>query len=343
MRQTTILAFAGGVGGAKLALGLARSLPPDQLTIVVNTGDDFEHLGWHISPDLDTVMYTLAGLSNPETGWGLAGESWNFLDALDRLGGEAWFRLGDCDLATHAQRTRLLGEGLPLSAVTRHLCERLGVTAEIVPMSDDPVRTIVHTDDGPLPFQEYFVHRRCEPRVRDFEFLGLPSARPQARLLEALAGAEMLIYCPSNPYVSIAPIVNLPGLQPLIASRRAAGMPVVAVSPIVGGAALKGPAAKMMTELGLDSTVIALAEHYAGTIDGLVLDVVDAASAPAIELLGLRTLVTNTIMATDADKIRLAQETVEFALSLKGHGDAETGRRGDRETRRHGDIVDPGD
>ncbi len=330
----TILAFAGGVGGAKLALGLARSLPSDQLTIAVNTGDDFEHLGWHIAPDLDTVMYTLAGLSNPETGWGLAGESWNFLDALGKLGGEAWFRLGDRDLATHVQRARLLGEGLPLSAVTRRLCERLGVTAEIVPMSDDPVRTIVHTDDGPLPFQEYFVHRRCEPKVRDFEFLGLPSARPQARLLEALAEAEMLIYCPSNPYVSIAPIVSLPGLKPLIASRRAAGMPVVAVSPIVGGAALKGPAAKMMTELGLESTVIAVAGHYAGTIDGLVLDVVDAASAPAIELLGLRTLVTNTIMATDADKIRLAQEAVNFALSLKGHGDTET--------RRHGDIVNSG-
>ncbi|MEK7786790.1 MAG: 2-phospho-L-lactate transferase CofD family protein, partial [Chloroflexota bacterium] len=213
----TILAFAGGVGGAKLALGLARSLELSQLSIVVNTGDDFEHLGLHISPDLDTVMYTLAGLANPETGWGQAGETWNFLEAVGRLGGETWFRIGDRDLATHVERTRLLRSGETLSEVTHHFCWELGVTAEIIPMSDDPVRTIVHADDGPLPFQEYFVHRRCEPRVRDFEFFGGPSARPLPRLLERLAEAEALIYCPSNPYVSIAPILRLPGLRILLA------------------------------------------------------------------------------------------------------------------------------
>lgn len=314
--QTTILAFAGGVGGAKLALGLARSLPPDQLTIVVNTGDDFEHLGLHVSPDLDTVMYTLAGLANPETGWGLAGETWNFLEAIGGLGGETWFRIGDRDLATHVERTRLLDGGWPLSRVTQHFCERLGVTTEIVPMSDDPVRTVVHTGDGPLPFQEYFVHRRCEPRVRDFEFLGAPFAKPQPRLLGRLQDANALIYCPSNPYVSIAPILALPGVRSLIDSRREAGMPVVAVSPIVGGAALKGPAAKMMTELGLDSTVTALAEHYTGTIDGLVIDRVDSDCAGQIESLGIKTLVTDTVMTSDADKIRLARETVNFALYL---------------------------
>jgi LPPG:FO 2-phospho-L-lactate transferase len=325
----TILALAGGVGGAKLALGLAGLLDPEHLTIAVNTGDDFEHLGLRISPDLDTVMYTLAGLANPETGWGLIGESWNFLDALGRLGGETWFRLGDRDLATHIERTRRLRAGETLSLVTRHFCRSLGVMADVIPMTDDPVRTVVRTDEGALPFQEYFVHRRCEPRVRDFEFAGIASARPLPRLLERLAQADALIYCPSNPYVSIAPIISLPGVRSLIASRRSAGMPVVAVSPIVGGAALKGPAAKMMTELGLESTVTALAKHYAGTIGGLVIDRVDAAAAPHIESVGIRTLVTETIMKTDEDKMRLARETVEFAKSLMRHGDGETGRQGD--------------
>ncbi|MBI3241302.1 MAG: 2-phospho-L-lactate transferase [Chloroflexi bacterium] len=312
----TILTFAGGVGGAKLAFGLARALKPEQLTIAVNTGDDFEHLGLRVSPDLDTVMYTLAGLANPETGWGQIGETWNFLEAVGRLGGETWFRLGDRDLATHVERTRLLQAGETLSQVTQRFCRQLGITSEIIPMSDDPVRTLVHTGDGPLPFQEYFVHRRCEPRVRDFEFLGAPSARPLPRLLERLAEAETLIYCPSNPYVSIAPILALPGLRPLIESRRAAGMPVVAVSPIVGGMALKGPAAKMMTELGLEATVTALAGHYAGSIDGLVIDRIDETVAPEIESLGLKVLVTDTVMQTDEDKIRLAQETIEFARLL---------------------------
>jgi len=311
-----ILAFAGGVGGAKLALGLARVLAPEQLTLVVNTGDDFEHLGLHISPDLDTVMYTLAGLANPETGWGQADETWNFLEAVGKLGGETWFRLGDRDLATHVERTRRLRVGESLSQITRDFCQRLDVSAEIIPMSDDPVRTIVHTDEGALPFQEYFVHRRCEPRVRDFEFLGVTSARPHPLLLERLAVAEALIYCPSNPYVSLAPILALPGLRTLIDSRRRAGLPVVAVSPIVGGQALKGPAAKMMRELGLESTAVALAEHYTGTIDGLIIDRADADSASRIESLGLKTLVTDTIMSTEADKIRLAGKSVAFALSF---------------------------
>lgn len=313
----SVLAFAGGVGGAKLALGLARIFDPERLTIAVNTGDDFEHLGLRISPDLDTVMYTLAGLANPETGWGLTGESWNFLDALGRLGGETWFRLGDLDLATHVERTRQLRRGDPLSLVTRHFCSALGVMADVIPMTDDPVATIVHTEEGALPFQEYFVHRRCEPRVRGFEFAGIASARPLPRLLERLAGADALIYCPSNPYVSIAPILGLPGLRALVESRRAVRMPVVAVSPIVGGAALKGPAAKMMAELGLDSTVTALAELYAGAIDGLVIDRVDADSARHIESLGMKALVTDTVMKTEEDKMRLAKETVEFAMLLQ--------------------------
>jgi LPPG:FO 2-phospho-L-lactate transferase len=311
-----IVALAGGVGGAKLALGLTRILPPDELTVVVNTGDDFEHFGLKISPDLDTVMYTLAGLSNEVTGWGLAGETWSFLEAVKQLGGETWFGLGDHDLATHIERTRRLGNGETLSQITQHFCRQLGVTADVVPMTDDPVYTVVHTDTGVLPFQEYFVHQRCEPRVRDFEFLGITSARPLPRLLERLADAEMLFYCPSNPYVSIAPILKLPGVKPLIATRRAAGMKVAAVSPIVGGKALKGPAAKMMTELGLESTVTALAEHYAGTIDALVIDSIDADAAGIIEALGMRVLVTDTIMKTAEDKMRLAQETLAFTKGL---------------------------
>jgi len=329
----TILAFAGGVGGAKLALGLAGLLDPEHLTIAVNTGDDFEHLGLRISPDLDTVMYTLAGLANPETGWGLIGETWNFLDALGRLGGETWFRVGDRDLVTHVERTRRLRTGETLSHVTRHFCQRLGVRPDVIPMTDDSVSTVVHTDEGALPFQEYFVHRRCEPHVRDFEFVGIASARPLPRLMEGLAQAGALIYCPSNPYVSIAPILSLPGLRALVDSRRFAGMPVVAVSPIVGGAALKGPAAKMMTELGLESTVTTLAEHYAGTIDGLVIDRVDADAAPHIESLGIRTLVTDTIMKADEDKVRLARETVEFAKLLMRQREGGTGGRRDTVTR----------
>lgn len=311
-----ILALAGGVGGAKLALGLSRNLEPDHLTIVVNTGDDFEHLGLRVSPDLDTVMYTLAGLANPETGWGLAGETWNFLEAVSRLGGETWFRIGDHDLATHVERTRRLRLGETLSQITAHFCKQLGILAEVIPMTDDPVYTLVHTNEGALPFQEYFVQRRCEPRIRDFEFLGITSAQPLPRLLDRLAQADLVIYCPSNPYVSIAPILNLPGLRSLIDSRRQAGVPVVAVSPIVGGSALKGPAAKMMTELGLESTVLALAEHYAGSLDGLVIDRLDADAAPRIELLGFRVLVTDTVMTSEADKVRLAQEVVEFGLAI---------------------------
>jgi LPPG:FO 2-phospho-L-lactate transferase len=318
--MTRALAFAGGVGGAKLALGLARLLPPGQLTVAVNTGDDFEHLGLHISPDLDTVMYTLAGLSNPETGWGLAGESWNFLESAGRLGGETWFRLGDRDLATHVERTRRMRAGETLSQVTRSFCERLGVEAEVIPMSDDRVPTVVHTDQGALPFQEYFVHRRCEPRVRDFEFVGAASARPLPLLLERLAAAAALVYCPSNPYVSIAPILNLPGLRRLVESRRRAGMPLVAVSPIVGGAALKGPAAKMMAELGLEPSVTALAGHYAGTIDGLVIDRADAGAAAQIEALGIAVRVTGTVMQADEDKLRLAAEALDFAMALKANG-----------------------
>jgi LPPG:FO 2-phospho-L-lactate transferase len=306
-----VVALAGGVGGAKLAHGLAQVAAPDELTVIVNTGDDFEHLGLRISPDLDTVTYTLAGLANAEAGWGLAGESWNFLAALERLGGEAWFRLGDRDLATHLERTRRLRADETLTQVTRYFCERLAVGPRVLPMTDDPVRTQVETAAGRLAFQEYFVHQRCEPVVTGFVFAGLEQARPTEAVLRALGAAGQIVICPSNPFVSVDPILNLAGVREQLAAK-----PVVAVSPIVGGQALKGPAGKMFAELGLEVTPVSVARHYGQLLRGFVLDAVDAALAPQVEALGLRTLVTDTIMKSEADRARLAAETLRFAEAL---------------------------
>ena len=305
-----IVALAGGVGGAKLAHGLAQILAPEQLSLIVNTGDDFEHLGLHISPDLDTVMYTLAGLANPETGWGLAGETWNFLAALERLGGATWFRLGDRDLATHLERSRRLWAGERLTDLTAALCARLGVQPRLLPMSDDPVRTQVETRDGRLAFQEYFVHRRCEPVVTGFSFAGLDVAQPTPEVLRALEQADAIIICPSNPFVSIDPILGLPGVRERVARRGA-----VAVSPIVGGQALKGPAGKMLRELGWDVTPVSVTRHYAGLLRGLVMDTLDADQAPQIQALGVETLVTDTIMRDDLGRARLAEAALQFALT----------------------------
>src|SRR5688572_30189476 len=244
----SILALAGGVGGAKLALGLAGVLPAEALTVLVNTADDFEHLGFSISPDLDTVMYTLAGVANPETGWGRRDESWTVMEALGALGGETWFRLGDKDLATHIERTRRLHAGETLSAVTRDLARRLGVSPALVPMSDDPVRTMVLTDQGELAFQDWFVRLRCGPAVRSVRFAGAETAAPHP-VLRQLVGLRGLIVCPSNPFVSVAPILALPGVR---AEIERVAVPRVAVTPIVGGQAIKGPAAKMLAELGHD-------------------------------------------------------------------------------------------
>ncbi len=303
--MTSIVALAGGVGGAKLAHGLAQILEPAQLTVIVNTGDDFEHLGLHISPDLDTVMYTLAGLANPETGWGQRDETWNFLLALERLGAPSWFRLGDKDLATHVERTRRLWMGETLTEVTTALCNALRVGPRVLPMSDDAVQTMVLTDDGELEFQEYFVHQRCEPRVRAFRFAGLESANATAPVLRALDTAEAILFCPSNPFVSIDPILNLPGVRERVAAKGA-----VAVSPIVGGQAIKGPAAKMFAELGLEVTALSVAKHYAGLLRGFVLDEVDAAFSPAVAMDGVRVLITDSLMRSEADRARLAKEIV---------------------------------
>jgi LPPG:FO 2-phospho-L-lactate transferase len=295
-----IVALAGGVGGAKFAHGLARVLPPEDLTVVVNTGDDFEHLGLSISPDLDTVCYTLAGLANPETGWGRAGESWNALGAIKKLGGPAWFNLGDRDLATHIERTRRLREGQCLSEITRDFCRAWGVEQGILPMSDHPVRTIVETDEGDLPFQEYFVHRLCEPRVKGFRFDGVPTARPAPGVREALEAADAVIICPSNPWVSVDPILAvLPPLE----------KPVVAISPIIGGKTVKGPAAKMFAEMGIEPSAAAVAEHYAQILSAFVLDSSDQDLQPRVAVL---TLASDILINSIADRIRLAQEVLHF-------------------------------
>ncbi len=311
-----IVALAGGVGGAKLADGLARVLPEDALTIAVNTGDDFTHLGLHVSPDLDTVMYTLAGRNNPETGWGLAGESWAFMAALERLGGETWFRLGDQDLATHVERTRRLGAGGTLSAVTADLAAQLGIRHPIVPMSDDAVRTMVLCDDGRLAFQDYFVRRRCAPRVTGFEFDGAEAARPAPKLASLMQHGALaaVVICPSYPYVIIGPILAVPDIAGWLGARA---FPVVAVSPIVGGRAVKGPAAKMMAELGAEVSALAVARHYGALLDGLVIDAADEDLAPAIEAEGLRVAVTGTVMGSAADRARLAEAVISFARTLE--------------------------
>ncbi len=317
------VALSGGVGGAKLALGLSRVLPGDSLIVVCNTADDFDHLGLRVCPDLDTVMYTLAGISNRDTGWGQAHETWSFLEALAHLGGETWFRLGDRDLATHVERTRRLRAGESLTGVTAALCGALGIAARVLPMSDHPVRTVVLTETGELSFQHYFVRDACAPTVSGFRFDGIDKARPSPAFLEALeadATAAILV-CPSNPFVSVDPVLALDRVE---AALRRTEVPVVAVSPIVGGAAIKGPAAKMMAELGMPVTAVGVARHYRerDLLDGFVIDDADAGQAAEIEGLGLPTLVTGTVMETLADRERLARETFDFALGLdprRGH------------------------
>jgi len=298
-----IVALAGGVGGAKLAHGLAQNLSPDDLTIIVNTGDDFEHYGLYLCPDLDTVCYTLSGLANPETGWGRLDETWNAFGNATRLGGPSWFNLGDQDLGTHLERTRRLKEGQSLSEITRDFCQAWGVSPTILPMSNQQVRTIVNTDEGELAFQEYFVHRRCEPRVKGFRFDGLAVAELVPGAREALQSADAIVICPSNPWVSIDPILRLlPKIE----------KPVYAVSPIIGGETVKGPAAKMYRELGIQPSASAVAKHYQGLITGFVLDQVDKQLEGEIMALNVTTLVTNTLMKSHEDRSRLAQEILGF-------------------------------
>jgi LPPG:FO 2-phospho-L-lactate transferase len=308
-----ILALVGGVGGGKFARGLAAALPADALSIVVNTADDFIHLGLHISPDIDSVLYALADLNDPERGWGLAGETWNFMAAMERLGGETWFRLGDRDLATHVARTQALAAGRNLSEATAQLAQSLGIAHEVIPMTDDPVRSVVQTDQGPLDFQDYFVRSQCRPAFQGVTFEGAAHARPSAGFRRALERARAVIIAPSNPFVSVDPILALPGV---VQSLRRDGRPVVAVSPIVGGEAIKGPLAKMMRERGQEPSPLGVALHYGRTVDGWVIDTVDRALVPAIEAIDCRAIVRNTIMRTLDDKRRLAQDALDFALEL---------------------------
>lgn len=308
------IALCGGVGGAKLAYGLSRVLDGGDLTIVVNTGDDFEHLGLHVSPDIDTVVYTLSGLANPETGWGRAGETWTFMSALRALGEEDWFLLGDGDLAMHVARTHRLRAGETLSDVCAHVRQRLGIGPAIVPMSDQPVRTMIDTDEGMLPFQDYFVRRKCEPAMRRITFDGAKKAEPSPGFLAAMARDDLagIIFCPSNPYLSIDPLLAVPGIRAALEARTA---PAIAVSPIVGGAAIKGPTAKIMGELGIASDVATVAQHYAGLIDGMIADEADAAHLRG-QPLDVPAWTTRTVMTSEQDRIDLARFVIGCCADL---------------------------
>lgn len=314
----TVLALSGGIGGAKLALGLYTVLAPWDLGVTANTGDDLVHMGLHVSPDVDTLMYTLSGENNAELGWGRAGETWTFMDQTKRLGGPDWFNLGDGDLALHVRRTDLLNAGRTLSEITAEFFAAFGVAAQAWPMSDDPVRTLVETADGrSLPFQNYFVQERCAPEVRGFTYAGAETAAPNPKLIERLGapGLRCVVLCPSNPFVSIEPILAVPGIRDAL---KACPVPVVAVSPLVGGAAVKGPLGKMFAELGRPADNSSVLAHYADFLDGFVIDETDASDA---EHLGLPVLTTPTVMRSLDDRARLAEAVLAFADDLAG-GDA---------------------
>jgi len=307
-------ALAGGVGGAKLVDGLAALLPPDRLTVIVNTGDDFELFGLHLSPDLDTVCYTLAGIANPETGWGRANETWHCLEELRTLSGPDWFKLGDRDLATHLERTRKLRSGVRLSQVTREFCRSWGVEHPILPMSDDPVPTLVITEEEVLAFQEYFVREGCRPAVKGFEFSGSEQALPAPGVLEALQEADLIVICPSNPWVSIDPILAVGSIREILIRK-----PVLAVTPLIGGKAVKGPAAKMYREMGITPSARAVAEHYQDLLTGFVLDEEDRELQDEIQGLtqkGIRVLTAGTWMKSRPDRIELARKILAFGKDL---------------------------
>jgi LPPG:FO 2-phospho-L-lactate transferase len=305
----SVLALSGGIGGAKLALGLYRVLPPGKLTVVANTGDDFEHLGLSISPDIDTLLYTLAGIDNRETGWGRCNETWTFMAALEGLGGETWFRLGDGDLATHVERTRRLAAGENLSQVTDDFRRRLGISARLLPMSDDRVRTRLQAQEGWLDFQDYFVRLRASPVVREIAYAGASEARANPDFLAALAGddLELVVICPSNPFLSIDPILSLPRVRDALRACRA---PVAAVSPIIGGKAVKGPTAKIMAELGLPIGAAAVARRYEDILDFFIADEADASE---VEDLGIPVSLTHTLMSTIEDREALARVVLVVA------------------------------
>ena len=299
--MSEVVAFSGGVGGAKLALGLAEHLG-ERLLVVCNTGDDFEHLGLAIAPDFDTVLYTLAGLANPELGWGRADETWAFLETLGGLGGESWFRLGDRDLALHTFRTECLRAGVAPGEIADRLSAAFGVRSRIQPATQDRLRTIVETDIGTLPFQDYFVRHRCAPKVLSIRFEGAETAKLSPALVN-MAKPRAYVICPSNPYLSVAPMLAIGGIREMLENRDA---PCIAVSPIVGGKAIKGPTAKIMAELGVEASALEVARLWAPLIDIFVLDRSDAELRADVEALGPRVIVTDTVMNTKADKVALA-------------------------------------
>jgi LPPG:FO 2-phospho-L-lactate transferase len=308
-----VVALAGGVGGAKLAHGLQQVVAPGDLAIVVNTADDEEFHGLLVCPDHDTVLYTLAGLADRERGWGLAGETWSAAEMLERLGEPAWFRLGDRDLAVHVHRARRLREGARLTEVNRGIQRALGVATPILPMADEPVRTRVRTPDGWLAFQDYFVRLHQVPDVLEVAFGGIEAARPTPEVGEALATAEVIVVCPSNPFVSVGPILAVPGMRALVAAAQARGVRVVAVSPLVGGRALRGPADRMAASLGGEASAAGIARLYAGLVDVLLIDALDANEAPAIAALGIEPVVVPTVMTDDASRARVAAAALAAA------------------------------
>ncbi len=314
--SSQVVVLSGGIGGAKLALGLSRVLEPDQLTVIVNTGDDFTHLGLRICPDIDTTLYTLAGISNTELGWGRANESWNCLNAVEALGGESWFQLGDKDIALHLLRTQALANGTSLAEITDTLRQRLGIKAKILPMSDQFVATEVETDEGLLAFQHYFVKRRCEPKVSAIRYNGACGAYPLLEIQDLLSAQDLraIIIAPSNPYLSIDPILSVRGMKDLL---RNANAPVVAVSPIIGGDAVKGPTAKIMGEMGIESSAHSVQVHYQSLIDGYVFDTRDTNMQSEITI---PSLCTNTLMKSLQDRDQLAREVLEFADTLAPTG-----------------------
>jgi LPPG:FO 2-phospho-L-lactate transferase len=305
----SVLALSGGIGGAKLALGLYRILPAGALTVVANTGDDFEHLGLSVSPDIDTLLYTLGGIDNPATGWGRRDETWTFMAALETLGGETWFKLGDGDLATHVERSRRLAAGESLSRITDDFRRQLGISARLLPMTDEPVRTRLRCAEGWLDFQHYFVRLHAAPAVREIAYAGAAQARANPDFLDALTDSHLdaVVICPSNPFLSIDPILALPGVREALRACRA---PVVAVSPIIGGKAVKGPTAKIMAELGLPITAAAVARHYEDILDLYIADETDAEEVGG---LGIPTVVSRTLMLTLEDRDMLARTVLTAA------------------------------
>ncbi len=317
MSVVRVVALSGGVGGARLLRGLYRVLPPNSLAAIVNTGDDFDHLGLRICPDIDTALYTLGNLANSAQGWGRRDETWTFMRVLKELGGESWFGLGDGDLALHVERTRRLAGGDRLSAIVRDVARSFGIAADILPMSDDPVATRVLTDIGELAFQDYFVRLHCEPRLESLRFDGAEKAAllPEARAAFDVPRLEAIVIAPSNPYLSVDPILAIPGVREAL---KAAKVPVIAVTPLPGGQAVKGPTAKIMRELGVAATGRSVAEHYHGLIDGILLDERDRTIAPEFDI---AVAFADTMMPTGEDSDRVAHAVLDFARQLRGKVD----------------------